>query len=101
MWLKTTDGQWVNADQIIRIYLHDVHENVDFEIGGESPVLGRKALIDLVNGHTITLAYFADKGDLDAVTRKFEDQLQTALQQSQPLADFKALGYEPLPASVG
>lgn len=101
MWLKTTDGQWVNTDQIIRIYLHDVHANVDFETAGESTILGRKALIDLVNGHTITLAYFADKGDLDGVTQQFESQLQAALQQSQLLADFKALGYEPLPASVG
>ena len=101
MWLKTTDGQWVNADQIIRIYLHDVHENVDFGTAGESPLLGRKALIDLVNGHTVTLAYFADQGDLDGVTRRFESHLQTALQQSQSLVDFEDLGYEPLPAGVG
>jgi hypothetical protein len=101
MWLKTTDGQWVNADHIIRIYLHDVHQSGNFETVDESPVLGRKALADLVNGHTVNLAYFANNGNLDSVTQQFENRLQASLQQGQSLLNFPALGYLPLPGEAG
>ena len=101
MWLRATDGQWINTAQIVRIYLHDVHENPGFGTIEEARILGRRALVDLTNSHTVTLAFFPDNGDLETRTAKFIGDLQTALTQTAGLTDFCALGYEALEDTQG
>ena len=97
MWMKSTDGQWINSEHVIRIYLHDVIEAPEYGALTESRVLGRKALVDLANGHTMMLAYYADRGDLADREKQFEGHLQSAIKAGEPLLDFSALGYDPLP----
>jgi hypothetical protein len=97
MWLKTSEGQWINTEHIVRIYLFDVHQTARFGNMAPDKVIGRKALLDLDNGHTVPLAYFPDQGDLERQTAQFAETLQAGLMQDEPITDFAALGYLPLP----
>ena len=97
MWIKSTEGQWINSEHIIRIYLHDVIDTPAYGSLEESRILGRKALVDLANGHTMMLAYYADNGNLAEREKQFESHLQSAITAGQPFLDFSVLGYDPLP----
>jgi len=100
MWLKSTDGQWINSDHIVRIYLHAVRESTGFAAFEEGQLHGRKAIVDLANGHSMTLAYFSNNGDLEQKSAQFAGHLRHAFQQNEPFVDFLELGYEPLPPEI-
>ena len=72
-----------------------------FDAVEEDPIQGRKAVVDLSNGHSGMLAYFSNKGDIEAQSAQFASHLRVALQQNEAYLDFEELGYEQMPPETG